>query len=297
MRFISSKVVLAVLVLGSAWGPAPGGAQVDNVWPISGTSQPDASISSPYGPRQKASENFRYDFHQGIDIQTPVGTPVHAIADGEVRIAGTHSSYTNPLVQLKHQNGAFYGNYMHLSSWSVSVGQQIKKGEVIGTSGTGDSDFAHLHLEVRAGSLWRKSCVNPCRYLPYTDTAGLTVHLTHVELADPAFPLVIALVESPREELDLDRIEVATYNAQDGQLLSQQAWDLEEINFKYNGDPKVLDNPDLEGVVATPARFNAASPVYQIEFRFHNLSGAPQLKVEVKVLDIWGNTATASFAN
>ena len=297
MRLVGVCITWVLLVNGGAWGPVPGWAQPDRVWPISGTAQPDASISSPYGPRLKASENFRYDFHQGIDIQTPVGTPVHAIADGEVRIAGTHSSYTDPLVQLKHQNGAFFSNYMHLSSWSVSVGQQVKKGEVIGTSGSGDSGFAHLHLEVRAGSLWRKSCANPFRYLPYTDTAGLTVHLTNVELADPAIPLVTALVESPREELDLDRIEVATYNAQDGQLLSQQAWDLEEINLKYNGDPKSLDNPDLDGVVVTPTRFNAASPVYQIEFRFHNLSGAPQLKVEVKVLDLWGNTATASFTN
>lgn len=297
MRFLGTCIARAVLAAGGFLIAAPGWAQVDSCWPISGSAQPDSSISSPYGPRQKASENFRYDFHQGIDIQTPVGTPVHAIADGEVRIAGLHSSYTDPLVQLKHQNGAFYSNYLHLSSWSVSAGQQVEKGEVIGASGTGDSGFAHLHFEVRAGSLWRKSCVNPFRYLPYTDTAGLTVHLTNVELADPALPLVIALVESPREELDLDRIEVATYNALDGQLLSQQAWDLEEINSKYNGDPKTLDNPDLDGVVVSPARFHAGAPVYQIEFRFHALSGAPQLKVEVKVFDIWGNTATASFTN
>lgn len=288
------RVLVVVL---AAWGPGSTGAQVESVWPLSGTVQPDTAISSAFGPRQKAEEGFRYDFHQGIDIQTPVGTPVHAVADGEVRIAGSHSSYPDLLVQLKHQNGAFYTNYMHLSSWSVTPGQQVKKGEVIGATGTGDSGSAHLHFEVRSGSLWRKSCVNPFRFLPYRDSPNLTVHLSQVELAYPAQPVVTALVESPREELDLDRIEVVTINAQDGQVLSERAWDLEEINLRYNGDPKLLDTPDLDGVVVSPGRFDAAAPVYQLEFRFHGLSGAPQLRVEVRVFDIHGNVATASFAN
>lgn len=272
-------------------------AQEPNCWPISGSAIPDAAISSPYGPRLKASEGFRYDFHQGIDIQTPVGTLIRAVADGEVRIAGNHSSYQDPLVQLKHQGGAFYSNYMHLSSWSVAVGQQVKKGEVIGASGAGDSGFPHLHFEIRAGSVWRKNCVNPFRFLPYEDTANHAVHITHVELADPAMPQVTALVDSPRDELDLDRIEICTYNAADGQLLSQQVWDLEALNLKYNGDPKALDQPDLDGAQVSPARFNADSATYQLEFRFHSLSGAPQLKVEVKVFDLAGNEATATFMN
>ena len=62
----------------------------------------DLPLASPFGPRPLASENDRYDFHRGIDIATDEGTPVFAIADGVVKIAGDHSSYSDPLVQIRH---------------------------------------------------------------------------------------------------------------------------------------------------------------------------------------------------
>ena len=287
------SVGFAVLVGALVVVGAPS-AQNVNVWPISGTPTPDTGMSSPYGPRQKASENFRYDFHQGIDIPTPVGTPVHAISDGEVRIAGNHPSYQDPLVQLKHQG--YYSNYMHLSSWSVTVGQQVKKGDVIGMSGTGDSGFSHLHFETRT-SVWRKDCVNPFRYLPYLNTASHTVQVTNIDASNPASPVVTARVMAQREELDFNRVEVQVFDAATNQPLSQQAWDLEQINLKYNGDPKLLDNSDLDGAFVTPARFNGTTSMYEIEFRFHALTGAPHIRVEVKALDIWGQAATATFTN
>lgn len=42
----------------------------------------------------------RYDFHRGVDIPTPEGTPVHAIDGGSVRIAGSNPHYTDLLVQV-----------------------------------------------------------------------------------------------------------------------------------------------------------------------------------------------------
>lgn len=38
------------------------------IWPLSGNSTPDLPQSSPFGPRLKASEAFRYDFHRGLDL-------------------------------------------------------------------------------------------------------------------------------------------------------------------------------------------------------------------------------------
>lgn len=43
---------------------------------------------------------YRYDFHRGIDIPTPVGTPVRAIDSGKILVAGSHKSYSDPLVQV-----------------------------------------------------------------------------------------------------------------------------------------------------------------------------------------------------
>ena len=42
----------------------------------------------------------RYDFHRGVDIPTPEGTPVYAIDDGKVKIAGNHPAYSDMLVQV-----------------------------------------------------------------------------------------------------------------------------------------------------------------------------------------------------
>ena len=85
----------------------------------------DGPIASTFGPRLLGSQTYRFDFHRGIDIATPIGTPIFAFADGIVRIAGPSPSYRDPLVQLRHyrqgftscDNGAscYYTNYMHLS--------------------------------------------------------------------------------------------------------------------------------------------------------------------------------------
>ena len=54
------------------------------IWPLSNSPSPD-EMNTSFGPRIDAD---RWDFHDGIDLPARVGTPVHAMADGEVHRAG-----------------------------------------------------------------------------------------------------------------------------------------------------------------------------------------------------------------
>lgn len=87
----------------------------------------------------------------GIDIAAPSGTSIFAAADGKVilvREGGYNGGYGNYAV-IKHTNGTqtLYG---HALSLSVSMGQTVTKGQVIGRVGsTGRSTGNHLHFEVR----------------------------------------------------------------------------------------------------------------------------------------------------
>ncbi|HFD0846082.1 TPA: phage tail tip lysozyme [Enterococcus hirae] len=100
-------------------------------------------ISSWYGNRYLGGS---VDFHRGLDFAHPQGTPVKAIADGEVIAAEYHYSWGN-YVRIKHKNG-HCSLYAHNSQLKVKVGDQVKQGDIISLVGnTGNSFGAHLHLE------------------------------------------------------------------------------------------------------------------------------------------------------
>lgn len=89
--------------------------------------------------------------YNGIDFGARTGTPVYASADGIVIIAkhsGWNGGYGNYVV-ITHPNGT-QTLYAHLSALTVSQGQAVQRGEVIGAVGsTGKSTGSHLHFEVR----------------------------------------------------------------------------------------------------------------------------------------------------
>ena len=87
------------------------------------------------------------DYHRGIDISCPTGTPVYAGADGKVEISGWNNSYGYYVV-ISHGSG-YTTLYAHNSQLLVSVGQWVKRGQQISKSGsTGNSSGPHLHLEI-----------------------------------------------------------------------------------------------------------------------------------------------------
>ena len=115
-------------------------------WPVAGT------LTSGFG--------FRWGRqHEGIDIAAPTGRPIGAAAAGTVIVAGWGGGYGN-LVVVSH--GSISTAYGHMSRISVSNGQQVGRGTVLGAVGsTGHSTGPHLHFEIRVNG----SPQNPLNYL------------------------------------------------------------------------------------------------------------------------------------
>ncbi|HTZ18121.1 MAG TPA: M23 family metallopeptidase [Dissulfurispiraceae bacterium] len=122
-------------------------------WPVVGT------ITSPFGERESPLGGG-IQFHTGIDISVPTGTPVKATAEGVISFAGWNAGSGN-LVVVEHGSG-FSTFYAHNSSIEAKVGQRIKRGDIIAHSGsTGNSTGPHVHYEV-----WQDGkAVNPKGFL------------------------------------------------------------------------------------------------------------------------------------
>ena len=103
-------------------------------------------ISSKFGLR-KSPFSGQIEFHRGVDIPARRGTKVVATADGEVTQAGWQG-VCGRSVTLRHASG-FDTQYCHLDRVRVLVGEQVRRGSVIGTVGsTGRSAGPHLHYSV-----------------------------------------------------------------------------------------------------------------------------------------------------
>ncbi len=131
---------------------------VPTLWPVTG------SITSSFGQREDPiSGNGEGEFHPGIDISGPLGTPIHATADGVVVSADVVNGYGR-LVRLDHGHG-LETCYGHMSGFAVTAGQSVSRGQVIGYIGhSGRTTGNHVHYEVRI----HNTPVNPYKYLRST---------------------------------------------------------------------------------------------------------------------------------
>jgi murein DD-endopeptidase MepM/ murein hydrolase activator NlpD len=129
-------------------------------WPIEGR------VTGSFGDRIDPF-NGEGAFHAGIDIAASYGHPVFAPADGVVVYADMMAGYGRLVViQHGHDISTRYG---HLSGFHVTVGQTVRKGDVIGYVGlSGRSTGPHLHYEVRIHDI----PVNPHKYLRRAVTHG-----------------------------------------------------------------------------------------------------------------------------
>lgn len=99
-------------------------------------------------------------FHNGIDMAAPGGSPILAAYSGKV-VAATYSSTMGNYVMIDHGD-SLYTIYMHASALYVSKGQEVAKGEKIAAVGTtGRSTGNHLHFGVRLNGNY----VSPWNYI------------------------------------------------------------------------------------------------------------------------------------
>ncbi|AOZ72336.1 hypothetical protein BK816_02660 [Boudabousia tangfeifanii] len=138
-------------------GPSTG----DAIWgrPIQGR----ITVLSPWGYRVHPITGRR-KLHEGVDLRSPVGEQQYAVHDGTV-VESYYDSGCGNMVTL--DLGIFGGHrwlsrQCHLSARFVQLGQRVRRGQVIGLTGsTGAVTGPHVHFEI-----WRDGiCVNPMPYI------------------------------------------------------------------------------------------------------------------------------------
>lgn len=138
--------------------------------------QPEAKapVAEPEQTASVSAGNFRWPArgrviagfganggNEGINIAVPEGTPVKAAEAGTVTYAGSEVKGYGNLILVRHDNG-FVSAYAHNGSLSVKRGEQVKRGQVIATSGqTGNVTSPQLHFEIRKGA----TPVDPMKHL------------------------------------------------------------------------------------------------------------------------------------
>ncbi|RSN50716.1 peptidase [Streptomyces sp. WAC 04229] len=122
------------------------------------------TISSTFG---QAGAYWSSGHHTGLDFAAPTGTLLKAVHSGTITSAGWDGSYGYKTVLTLDDGTEVW--YAHQSSISVSVGQEVTTGDVIGRVGaTGNVTGAHLHMEVHPGG---GSGIDPMAWL---QSKGLT---------------------------------------------------------------------------------------------------------------------------
>lgn len=171
-RILAAQITVQGHQHSAVWfDPHGGHAQAAAYYAPDGSSLARAFLLSPL-PYDRLTSGYGWrispifhkpEFHKGIDLAIPMGTPVRTIADGRVVYAGWGTGY-GKYVKVEHPGG-FATIYSHLSSFEVHVGETVKQGEVVALSGsTGWSTGPHLYFQFFV----RGKPVNPLQIAKYT---------------------------------------------------------------------------------------------------------------------------------
>lgn len=155
-------------------------ASIPSIQPL--TNKELTRLASGYGMRMHPLLKIRR-MHWGIDFSAPQGTPIYATGDGKIRLVRWEGAGGNTVI-IDHGFG-YETRYLHLSKFAVKLGQNIKRGEVIGYVGnTGLSAAPHLHYEI----LKDGAHVNPVMYF-------------YNEVSDEEFDKLLELASTENQSL------------------------------------------------------------------------------------------------
>jgi murein DD-endopeptidase MepM/ murein hydrolase activator NlpD len=163
----------------------------------------------PYG----STKGGTLAVHHGVDFGANYGTPLVAVAPGQIIVAGGDKEVVYGLrpdfygllivIQLDqtYHGQPVYVLYAHLSEILVEVGQRVEPGQLIAESGaSGAALGAHLHMEVRVGANDYASTRNPQLWMrPFDDRGAVAVRL--VDSAGqliPDYPVLLSRAAAPR---------------------------------------------------------------------------------------------------
>lgn len=137
----------------AANGTRPVVVAPDVVWPLTKGSY---EVTSPFSMRISPVTG-QLLMHEGVDMSAPLGTPIHAVADGVVvELSADYRSGT--YLRIKHtasDGSVYFSAYAHEYADDIKVtqGEHVKAGQVIGAVGSnGWSTGPHLHFEIRNAS-------------------------------------------------------------------------------------------------------------------------------------------------
>lgn len=146
------------------------------------------TLSTAFGP-------IKNDFHPGVDLALPLGSPVKTCFDGVVRMAQVYGDY-GEVVVVRHYNG-LETVYANLSKILVTPGQILQAGDVVGASGkTKNNGKEILHFESR----FMNECFDPSLFIDFQMMELVENNLVLNE-SDLALPKKETLTENPKSNV------------------------------------------------------------------------------------------------
>jgi murein DD-endopeptidase MepM/ murein hydrolase activator NlpD len=154
-------------------------------------------VSSGFGYRIHPITGAHH-FHGGVDLVAPVGTPVRAVADGNVIFRGREGG-TGNMITIAHADG-IHTIYMHLSRFSPAVGygKKVRQGDIIAYVGsTGSATGPHLDFRVIRNGRTQNPMIAlkedaPKLALSSTDHAGFMARVSRYHTQLDKRPVLVA---------------------------------------------------------------------------------------------------------